>query len=337
MRNGRHPGVSRRTVLAALAGAPLAALAQAPRARRRIVLVGFPGMFPGPNGLDEIVKELAKRGIADGRQVEIVRIVIETRADEEKGRGFAYLVPLLEKQVPPARADVLVAYGSIMAGGLQRVTRTIPIVTSVADPVEMGLAQSIAKPGGNVTGLSAGLAETALKTMEFMKALVPRLARVAIFHDARTMAARFAGAYERAARSVGLEPRMFAALETAGFVRALREMPPGSVQAGMVAWSPPDGADAFFREAIARRFPLVGTSEPDAEAGALVAYMSFDPIPIAQRMAEVVEEVLRGGDPAAIPFRYPQGFRLVVNRRTAAALGFTVPPDLLLRADRVIE
>lgn len=294
-------------------------------------------MFEGPQGLEEVARSLARRGFADGKEVEIVRVVIPARPEDERGRGFDYLVPKLEQQVLPVKPDVIVVLGSIMAGGMQRVTRTIPVVTSVADPVEMGLASSLAMPGGNITGLSAGLAETAVKAMEFMKGLVPGLLRIAILHDARPMATRFAGAYERAARSMGLEPLMIAALETADLVRALRELPARRVQAGLMAWSPPEGAEAFYREAIALRLPLMGASEGDAEQGALVSYTSFERAPAAQRIAAVVEQVLRGGDPATIPFQFPQGFRLVVNKRTALALGYTVPADLLIRADRVIE
>lgn len=326
----------RRGFLAALAAAPFAGVAQ-PLARRRIAMVGFAQMFEGPQGLDEVARSLARRGYADGRQVEILRVVIEMNTGEEGARGFGYLVPKLEQQVLPRKPDLIVTLGSIMAGGLQRATRTIPIVTTVADPVAMGLAASLARPGGNVTGLSSGMSETAGKAMEFTKILVPRLARIAIFHDSRTMASRFAATYAQAARGVGLDPVMIAAAEGAELVRALRELPPGRVQAGLMAWSPPDGVGDFYREAIARRLPLVGVVEKDAEAGALVAYTAYDRTPFTERLAAVIEQVLRGGDPAAIPFQYPDGFRLVVNRRTAVALGVTVPPELLLRADRVIE
>lgn len=322
--------------LAALAAAPLAGIAQ-PLTRRRIALVGWEHMFEGPRGLDEVARSLGRRGYADGRQVEFLRVVMPARAEEEGGRGFGYLVPKLEQLVLPLKPDVIVVLGSIMAGGMQRATRTIPIVTTVADPVAMGLAASISRPGGNVTGLSGGMAETAVKAMEFTKALVPRLARIAIFHDSRDMASRFAATYAQAARDVGVDPLMIAAFEGANLVRALRELPPGRAQAGLMAWSPPDGVGDFYREAIARRLPLVGVVERDAEAGALVAYTAYDRMPSVERLAAVIEQLLRGGDPATIPFQYPDGFRLVVNRRTAAALGIVVPPDLLLRADRVIE
>ena len=328
---------ARRFVLAALAAAPLAALAQAPARRKRVAFVGFDSMFDGPGGLDAVVTALERRGFADGRQIDVVRVRIEVRMGEEKGRGFGYLVPMLERQVPAARPDVIVALGSIMAGGLQHVTKTIPIVTSVADPVAMGLADSLSRPGRNVTGTSGGLEETSVKAMEFMKVLMPSLSRVVIFHDGRPMATRFAAIYERAARSAGLEPAMVPAFKGNDLVRALQALPAHRARAGLLAWKPPEGGEDFYDIAVARRLPLVGASEVDAERGALVSYSAHDPVPFPQRMAAIVEQVLRGGDPAGIPFHYPQGFRLVVNRRTARSLGFTVPAELLLRADRVID
>jgi putative ABC transport system substrate-binding protein len=337
------PSTGRRLALAAVAAAPLFALAplasraQAPSAgRKRLALVGFAEMFQGKNGLDEVVKALGQRGFLEGRQIEVLRVVIPPPGPQESARGLDYLVPKLRELVLPLKPDVIVGFGSIVAKGMHMATRTIPIVTSVADPLELGLAESLARPGGNVTGLSAGAAETSVKVMETLKRIVPRAERVAIFHDSRPVATRFAGHYERAARSLGIEPAMFSSTEMAELIQLLRKLPPRRFQAALMAFGPGD-PEAFFREALAMRLPLIGVSEEDAERGALAAYQAVDPRDTATRIALIVEQVLRGADPATTPFQFPQNFRLVINRRSAQAIGLVIPPDLLLRADRVIE
>jgi len=323
------------TLLAALA--PLACRAQAASAgRKRLALVGFAGMFEGENGLDDVVKALAKRGLAEGRQIEVLRVVVPAPGPQETLKGLDYLVPKLRERVLPLKPDVIVVFGSILAKGMHLATRTIPIVTSVADPIELGIAQSLAQPGGNVTGLSGGVAESSVKVMEMLTRLVPKVSRVAIFHDSRPVATRFASHYERAARGLAIEPAMFSSTEMAELVQALRKLPPRRFQAAMMAFGPGDPED-FFREALAMRLPLIGVSEEDAGRGALAAYFSNDSVGLAARIAPFVEQILRGADPARMPFQYPQTFRLVINKRSAQALGLVVPPDLLIRADRVIE
>jgi putative ABC transport system substrate-binding protein len=310
-------------------------MAQATGGRRRVALVGFAQMFEGESGLEAVARELARRGLVDGRQVEIVRVVIPAILEEERGRGMAYLVPKIEQHLLPVKPDVIVALGSIMTKGCALATRDIPIVGSLADPVDAGVAQSLARPGGNVTGVAQGAAESATKTIEFLRVLVPKLARVAIFHDARQMATRFAGLYERAAKDQGLEPVMVSSSDWKELLRELRGIQGRRVQAGLWAWADGDPKD-LAREAITARLPLVGTDEQFTEAGMLASYSVVDLAPVP-KLASAVEQVLRGANPATIPFQFPQQFRLVINRRTANALKLTVPPDLLLRADRVIE
>lgn len=323
--------------LVALALAPLAGRAQpASAGRKRLALAGFADMFQGENGLDEVVKALAPRGFVEGRQIEVLRLVVPAPGPQDAGKGLDYLVPKLRELVLPAKPDVIVVFGSILAKGMHMASSTIPIVTSVADPIELGIAQSLARPGGNVTGLSAGVPETSVKVMEMLLRLVPKVSRIAIFHDSRPVATRFASHYERAARGLGLEPAMLSSTDMAELVQALRKLPPRRFQAAIMAFGPGD-PEAFYREALAMRLPLIGVGEEDAERGALAAYTAADPGSTAAKIAPIVEQVLRGADPARMPFQYPQNFRLVINKRSAQALGLVVPPDLLIRADRVIE
>jgi putative ABC transport system substrate-binding protein len=327
----------RRALLGAAALAALAPVLPMARTagRTRIVLMGFAEMFDGPAGLEGVVKTLAERGIVDGRQVEFVRVAIPAVAEEERGRGFAYLVPKIEELVLPRKPDIIVTVGTIMTKGASLATKEIPIVGSVADPVDVGVARSLARPGMNVTGVANGAVEVAIKTVEFMKLLVPRATRVAIFHEGRQMAARFAGHYERAARSIGLEPVMIASIDPAEMLREIRSLPARRIQAGLWTWAAGSAPDVA-REAMGARVPMVCADESFTEAGLLASYSVLQQ-PIPPRLAAAVEQILRGADPGAIPFQYPQEFRLVINRRTASALKLTVPADLLLRADRVIE
>jgi putative ABC transport system substrate-binding protein len=324
-------------LLVALALAPLMVRGQGAAGRKRLALVGFVDMFQGENGLDAVVKVLAARGFVEGRQIEVLRLVVPPAGPQETRKGLDYLVPKLRELVLPAKPDVIVGYGSIIAKGLHMTTQAIPIVTSVADPIELGIAQSLARPGGNFTGLSGGVAESSVKVMEMLTRLVPKVSRVAIFHDSRPVATRFASHYERAARGLAIEPAMFSSTEMADLVQALRKLPPRRFQAAMMTFAPPEDPEPFYREALAMRLPLIGVGEEDAERGALAAYFSNDSTGLAARIAPFVEQILRGADPARMPFQYPQTFRLVINKRSAQALGLMVPPDLLIRADRVIE
>jgi putative ABC transport system substrate-binding protein len=324
----------RAAVLAILCAPAFAGAAPVPP-RRRLVVAGFAEMHAGPNGLDAVVRILGERGFAHGGRIEVLRVVIERPPKGSSVDDISYLASKFEREVLPLKPDVILVMGSPMTTGARRATRTIPIVTSVADPVELGVADSLARPGGNVTGLAQGVAETSVKTMEMMKALVPRLARVAIFHGPRSPGVRFAGHFERAARSVGLEPVMVPVSDLAEATRALRDLSAKAVKAAFWAGGEVDNAEVA-REAIRARVPLVGPLESFTEIGFLASYVFDDPHQ-AQRLAAVVEQVLRGADPAVIAFQYPQSFRLAINKRTATAIGLKLGPDLLVRADRVIE
>jgi putative tryptophan/tyrosine transport system substrate-binding protein len=323
----------RRVLLLAIAASPLLARA-APAPRKRIVFVGFAEQFTQSTDFDDIVRSVASRGFVDGREIEIVRVKIDPAKANSEKKGMDYLVPKIEREVLPLKPNVMLALGSIMARATHLATRTIPIVTSVSDPVDIGLAESIARPGGNVTGFSAGLEATSVKLLELMKLIIPGLARVAVFHEPRPMSTRVAAHYERAARGLGVEPVMVSSMDPAELVRALRSFRAKRIQAGIWAWA--EGQDLAAREAIALRIPLVGGQEDAAEDGFFLSLFAFDRAP-APKLAAVVEQIPRGADPAGIPFQYPLTFRLVINRRTAKALGIAITPELLVRADRVID
>lgn len=333
---------SRRDALLALGTLlPLAAIAP-PSARaapgagmKRVVLVRFAVREAADkDNLDEVLARLGKRGILEGRDIAVHRLLIDFR-DVEGPRRFDYVTERVRQEGMALRPDLFLTEGTGFTEAIRKVTRTVPIVTSVADPVGSGFAVSLARPGGNVTGLAQGVAETAGKSIEIVRQLVPRLTRLAVFHGSGAIGTRFARHYERAARAAGIEPDMFPAGDEASLVAAIRRAASRRVGAGLLALSDGFGAKAV-RAAIEARLPLVGHQDHLTEDGCLASYYAFD-ADGPDRLAGVAEKVLRGGDPATIPFQYPLTYRLVLNRRTAAALGIELPPDLLLRADRVIE
>jgi putative ABC transport system substrate-binding protein len=333
---------SRRGALLALGTLlPLAAIAP-PTARaapgagmKRVVLVrfAFRETTDGDN-LDEVLARLGKRGVQEGRDISVHRLVIDFR-EVEGPRRLDYVTDRIRQEGMPLRPDLFLTEGTGFTEAIRKVTRTVPIVTSVADPVASGFAASLARPGGNVTGLAQGVAETAGKSIEIVRRLVPRLARLAVFHGAGAIGTRFARHYERAARAAGIEPEMYPTGDEASLVAAIRRAASSRVPAGMLTISDGYGAPGA-RSAVEARLPLVGHQEHLTDSGCLASYYAWDPDG-PDRLAAVAEKVIRGGDPATIPFQYPLTYRLVLNRRTAAALGIELPADLLLRADRVIE
>jgi len=308
----------------------------APKAgAKRIVLVrGAPHDATDGDNLDEVLARLAKRGYVEGHDLVVHRLVIDFRIVEPP-RRFDHVTERIRLECLPLRPDLFLTEGTWFTEAIRKVTRTVPIVTNVADPVGSGFAASLARPGGNVTGLAQGVAETAAKSIEIVRLLVPRLTRLAVFHSPDVIGTRFGRLYEGAARDAGIEPVMFPVEGEKALVAAIRRAASRRLEAGFLAIR--DGfTDVAARAAIDARFPLFGHQDHFTERGCLASYYSWDPDG-PDRLAAVAEKVLRGGDPATIPFQYPLAYFLALNRRTAKALGIEIPPDLLLRADRVIE
>jgi putative ABC transport system substrate-binding protein len=332
---------SRRNSLLALGALlPLAAIAlpvahTAPKAgAKRIVLVRAARheATDGDN-LDEVIAQLGKRGFVKGQGLVVHHLVIDFRNVEQ--RQFDHVTERIRLEGLPLRPDLFLTEGTWFTEAIRKVTRTVPIVTNVADPVGSGFAASLARPGGNVTGLAQGVAETAAKSVEIVRLLVPRLTRLAVFHSPDVIGTRFGRLYEGAARDAGIEPVMFPVEGEKALIAAIRRAASRRLEAGFLAVR--DGfTDVAARAAIDARFPLFGHQDHFTERGCLASYYSWDPDG-SDRLAAVAEKVLRGGDPATIPFQYPLAYYLALNRRTAKALGIEIPPDLLLRADRVIE
>jgi putative ABC transport system substrate-binding protein len=258
--------------------------------------------------------------------------VTEPRGGEGKPERF----PDLAAELVRLRVDVIVSGGPTLAA-LKQATSTIPIVmTGAGDPVDAGFVQSLARPGGNFTGLSLQSRETTGKRLELLKELVPGAAPVAVlWYRASLLSwqAAEAAARERGWKLLSLEIRDAGEIEGA-FKRAT-----GARAGALLVFA----GGLFDRQArrIAElaaksRLPAMYVLRFYVEAGGLISY-SADLIENYRRAAAYVDKILKGAKAADLPFEQPTKFELVVNLRAAKALGLTIPPSILLRADQVIE
>jgi putative ABC transport system substrate-binding protein len=338
--------MDRRAFLAAagavLLAAPRAADAQKSEKKARVGVLGI-GTAPSPEELAKSVSTnqfwlaLKELGWVDGKNMVVERRFGET-ADQFRA-GAADLVRL--------KVDVLFASSAGLAKLLQLETKTIPIVVGRADNdlVATGLVQSLARPGGNLTGAQLLNDELVPKRLEFLKALVPNLSRVAfLLEDVTTSAvpqirSRYDQQSGAAARSLGVEAHTFIVRRAEDFAPAFLGMKKNHDQ-GVVVMS--SAAFMFFHRktiidlAAAHRIPAIYEVELFAEAGGLMSY-GVNASEMQRRAAVYVDKILRGAKPADLPIEQPTKFELAINLKTAKALGLSVPQSLLARADQVIQ
>jgi putative tryptophan/tyrosine transport system substrate-binding protein len=237
------------------------------------------------------------------------------------------------------KVDVILVAGDSEALAAKRATATIPIVAiGVGDPVGNGLVESLARLGGNVTGTSLALSETAGKRLELLREVVPSLKRVAIFgNSGNPMVASERNAAIAAAHAVGFDT-IISGVQTAEDIAPTIEALKGSVDALYVCEDPFTVAHRakINAAALAARLPTMRLFGFITEEGGLLSYGPniFD---LWRRAIELTDKILRGTKPADIPVEQPTKFELVVNLKTAKALGLTVPETFLTRADKVIE
>jgi putative tryptophan/tyrosine transport system substrate-binding protein len=310
--------------------APLAVDAQQPTKMHRIGLLH--GGSPPPQMLEGF-----RQGLRDLGYVEGQNLVIELRAAEGSAErlrdGAAELVQL--------QVDVLVGVGTAAIRAAQHATHTIPIVMAgTADPVGQGLVASLARPGGNITGLSLLMAELPGKGLELLKETVPQSVRVAVLANPAdpTYEARMHN-LRMAAQALGLhlhvlEVRRADELDIA-FAAMTRERADALfVLADVALMNPLHGRIAVL--AAQSRLPAMYGARAYVEAGGLMAYGPSLP-DLWRRAASYVDKLLKGAKPAELPVEQPTKFELIINLKTAKALGMTIPPSLLLLADEVIR
>lgn len=279
--------------------------------------------------LEAFVAGLRDLGYVEGRS-----IVIEWRY----GQGSVETYPRLAAELVALDLDVLVVGGSIAAQSARAASPTVPIVfTAVGDPVAAGLARSLSHPGGNATGLSNVVAEISGKQLALLKSAAPAIRRVAVIHNPLNSALALANVRE-AARSLGVELGQFGVRTPADVPRALaatNSMRPDAI----LALSDPVVGNAMaelVRFTLAQRLPSIYSRAQYAEEGGLRAY-GPDFRANYRRAATYVDRILKGAKPSDLAVEQPTTFELVVNLRTAKALGLAIPRVLQQQADRVIE
>jgi len=318
----------------ALLAKPLGADAQQ---AAKVARIGYlsPNRAATPHVRDAFLQGLRDVGYVEGRNV-----AIEYRDAE----GKVERLPTLAAELVALKVDVIVTENSTLAARVaKQATTTIPIVfTSVGDAVESGLVISLARPGGNVTGLSNLGPELVGKRLELLKQAVPGLDRVAVLWlpgalGERTDKDMLAGA-DVAARALGVQLQFVEARSADEFARAFSDM--SSARAGALTVLP---SNRFLREhrrlvelAAEKRLPAVYTSREFVDAGGLMSY-GANSADLHRRAATYVDKILKGAKPGDLPVEQPTKFELVINLKTAKDLGLILPPSLLARADELIQ
>ena len=325
----------RRFLLTSLAGTLATshtALAQQPSKVARIGWLGFEGR--GAPRSEAFVQGLRDLGYVEGRNV-----VIEYRSAE----GKLEQLPALATELVGLRVDVIVAQSTVAALAAKHATRDIPIVFgAVSDPVATGLVATFARPGGNVTGSSFFAPELVGKSMELLKQVVPGVTRVAVLWQPPAFAEAQGKALltvaEAAAQTLRVRLQVVEAGGPDDFDRAFSEMTRGRAEALAVLTSAtfPMGRRHLLDLAAKSRRPVIYPFREDVEAGGLMSY-GPNVSDLFRRAATYVDKILKGAKPADLPVEQPTKFELVINLKTAKALGLTIPPSLLARADQVIE
>jgi putative ABC transport system substrate-binding protein len=314
-----------------LLAAPLAAEAQQ---TGRVARIGY--LSSGTATANALLHKAFIEGLREHGWTEGQNIAIEYRWDMTGESALDALADDLAR----LETDLIVVSGAPAALAAQQATTTIPIVmVGVSDPVTLGLVASLARPGGNITGLTTVSSELAGNWVELLKEMVPKVSRVAILWDEANPAVEFnVKETEAAAASVGLTWHLFGVRGPNEFSRAFSAMTKEHVGALLVGPSP-----MFFGQrrrladlAVEHRLPTVFTLGAYSQAGGLVAYGPHYP-DLFRRAASFVDKILKGTKPADLPVEQPTRFELVINLKTAKALGLTIPPSVLARADELIE
>ena len=322
----------RDTVIAllALGAAPLATRAQPPTKPARIGYLGF----SNPEAVGALTDAL-KQGLRELGHIEGKNVLFEFRW----ALGKAERLPDLAKELVALEPDVIVVATTATAHAMQHATATIPIVmTYLDDPVAGGLIKSLARPGGNITGIANLNVDTQRKQMELLLAVIPRLARVALLRNPSDPTPGNLLNLQTEAQKMNMKLVLMEAQAPAEIEYAFALMSREHTGAVMVH------ADSFFLQqrrqiaelAAKNRIPSIFPSREYLEPGCLMSY-GVNLSDQFHQSATYVDKILKGAKPAELPVEQPTRLELVINLKTAKALGLTIPQSLLERADEVIR
>ncbi len=314
--------------LGVLAATPADGAQQPPKGARVGYLSLQPGPFPRSEALQEGLREL---GYVEGQNLTMVYRWAQGNLD--RLREFA-------AELARIPVDVIVTAGPTATRTAKEATATVPIVMAFdADPVGAGFVASLARPGGNITGVSILSPELSAKRVELLKDVVPRASRVAVIWSPKEPAAAISlRETEEAARALGLQLRLLEVQEPEHLESALGAAVKGRAHALTVL---PNPIAVFHRTRLVQlaakhRLPAIYYDRVFTEVGGLLSYGANDR-ELQRRAAYYVDKVLRGAKPADLPVEQPTRFEMLVNLKTAKALGITFPPSILIRADQVIQ
>ena len=316
---------------AALFAAPLAAEAQAAGKLYRVGILS-PGGVPDPSAATSpnlVPIALRELGYIDGQNLVVERRFAEGKIDR---------LPALARDLVQLRVDVIVAVSEAIQAA-KDATATIPIVMGFGfNPVEQGFVTSLARPGGNITGvLYASEGQLVSKRLELITEAIPRAARIAVLSTREADSSDQLHAAQKAASALGIKLIVVEA-QRADYDRAFARMAAERADALFVVSSSILNRDRrlIIERAAQYRLPAMYEWREQAEVGGLMSYGS-SLVGLSRRVAAYVDRILKGAKPADLPVEQPTKFELVINLKTAKALGLTIPPSLLLRADQVIE
>ena len=313
-------------ILGGVAGWPLIARAQQ---TSKVYRIGYLAPAPIPHLRDALFGALRDLGYVEGRNLKI-----------EYRYGAAEALDALAAELVELQPDIIVTVATPPALAAKRATTRIPVVMATAgDPVRLGVVASFARPGGNVTGVTLYGTELNAKRIELFREAIPVIKRIAFLANAKNLYSQFLwDEAEPAARALGLEPILCRSQELSDLPASFGEMERKQANALIVF------SDALFNNArrqiialaVEHNLPVMYEGREFVEDGGLISY-GPDIVEMTRRSAAFVDKILKGAYPADLPIEQPTRFELAINAKSAKALGLTLPPTLLARADEVIE
>jgi putative ABC transport system substrate-binding protein len=309
---------------------PLGARAQQTSSGPNMPKIGILwGETPSMGGA--LIEALAGLGYIDGKTVQIIQEFSKTEPEELRERA---------QKLVDQKVDVIVAVPAMGANAAKKITNAVPIVVVLAsDLLGMGLVESLAHPGGNVTGPTLMSEDLNEKRLSLLKEAVPTLVRITFLFDPATLfPQRYIDAQLKAAKALGIPLRPVSTATPDAIDRAFADLPSDSTEAVTFSASPMMTKESIRigAAALAHRIPTVGYHPGMARNGLLMAY-GQDFSDYYKKAAVYVDKILKGAKPADLPIEQPTQLKLAINLKTAKALGLTIPASLIVAADEVIE